>query len=37
MMDVQQTVNLELISRFAAEGIEFAFPTPTLIVARGDA
>ena len=37
MMDVQQTVNLELISRFAAEGIEFAFPAPTLIVARSEA
>ena len=26
-MDIQQTVNLELMQRFAAEGIEFAYPT----------
>ena len=26
-MDIQQTVNLELMRRFAAEGIEFAYPT----------
>jgi small-conductance mechanosensitive channel len=26
-MDVQQLVNLELLRRFATEGIEFAYPT----------
>lgn len=28
-MDVQQAVNLSLLRRFAAEGIEFAYPTQT--------
>ncbi len=32
-MDVQQQINLALIRRFAAEGIEFAYPTQTLYVA----
>lgn len=36
-MDTQQAVNLELFSRFAEEGIRFAYPTQTLYVARGDA
>jgi small-conductance mechanosensitive channel len=31
-MDVQQAINLELFSRFEAEGIEFAFPTQTLFL-----
>ena len=31
-MDIQQAINLTLIERFAAEGIEFAFPTRTLHV-----
>ncbi|HEX7090910.1 MAG TPA: mechanosensitive ion channel family protein [Longimicrobiales bacterium] len=31
-MDIQQAINLELVRRFAAEGIEFAFPTRTLHV-----
>ncbi len=29
-MDMQQTINLTLVDMFAAEGIEFAFPTQTL-------
>lgn len=29
-MDVQQAINLELMQRFEAEGIEFAFPTQTI-------
>lgn len=29
-MDAQQAINLQLVRRFAAEGIEFAFPTQTL-------
>ena len=29
-MDVQQAVNLEIVRRFAAETIEFAYPTQTL-------
>lgn len=31
-MDVQQAVNLALLDRFAQEGIEFAFPTQTVIL-----
>lgn len=31
-MDVQQSLNLALYERFAAEGVEFAFPTRTLLV-----
>ena len=31
-MDVQQAINLEIFSRFQAEGIEFAFPTQTVFV-----
>src|SRR5690606_7585627 len=31
-MDTQQAINLELLRRFAADGIEFAFPTRTLYV-----
>ena len=30
-MDVQQRVNLAIVERFAAEGIEFAFPTRTVV------
>lgn len=33
-MDIQQAVNLELVRQFEAEGIEFAFPTRTIIVQR---
>jgi small-conductance mechanosensitive channel len=31
-MDVQQAVNIEMLRRFAAEGIEFAYPTQHLYV-----
>jgi len=31
-MDLQQEINLEILRRFAAEGIEFAYPTRTLFV-----
>jgi small-conductance mechanosensitive channel len=34
-MDVQQAINLELHRRFEEEGIEFAFPTQTLVLERG--
>ncbi|MFN3484834.1 MAG: mechanosensitive ion channel family protein [Planctomycetota bacterium] len=33
-MDVQQAINLEIYRRFAAEGIEFAYPTQTVLVQR---
>jgi small-conductance mechanosensitive channel len=33
-MDVQQRINLSLFERFAAEGIEFAYPTQTVLVSR---
>jgi small-conductance mechanosensitive channel len=33
-MDVQQTINLALMRRFEAEGIDFAYPTQTLYVHR---
>ena len=32
-MDIQQEVNLLLLEKFTAAGIEFAFPTQTLYVA----
>ena len=31
-MDIQQRVNLEILERFRAEGIEFAFPTRTVVL-----
>jgi small-conductance mechanosensitive channel len=31
-MDVQQTINLAIVDAFAAEGIEFAYPTRTLFL-----
>jgi small-conductance mechanosensitive channel len=34
-MDIQQQINLTLLRRFAAEGIEFAFPTRTVVI-KGD-
>jgi small-conductance mechanosensitive channel len=36
-MDIQQRINLELVKRFAAEQIEFAFPTRTLYVTQAPA
>ena len=33
-MDVQQRINIALFERFAAEGIEFAYPTQTVLVSR---
>ena len=33
-MDTQQQVNLQILRRFEAEGIEFAFPTQTLYLER---
>ena len=33
-VDVQQAINLEIFRRFAEEGIEFAYPTQTVFVAR---
>jgi small-conductance mechanosensitive channel len=35
-MDIQQAINLELMRRFAAEGIEFAFPTQTILLEGGE-
>ncbi len=35
-MEVQQAINLELVQRFEEEGIEFAYPTRTLFVERGE-
>jgi small-conductance mechanosensitive channel len=34
-MDVQQAINLEILSRFAAERVRFAFPTRTVYVEDG--
>jgi small-conductance mechanosensitive channel len=36
-MDVQQQINLGLVERFAARGIEFAYPTQTLYLVRAEA
>lgn len=35
-MDRQQAINLEVHRRFAAEGIEFAYPTQTVFVQRSE-
>ncbi len=35
-MDVQQTINLEIMHRFESEGIEFAYPTQTVFLQNGD-
>jgi len=35
-MDIQQAINLDLKRRFEAEGIEFAFPTQTILLEGGD-
>jgi len=37
LMDVQQRVNLALLRRFEAEGVEIAYPTRTLFVRRAGA
>ncbi|MBW3542918.1 MAG: mechanosensitive ion channel family protein [Planctomycetes bacterium] len=34
-MDRQQSINLALLERFAAEGIEFAYPTQTILLEAG--
>jgi small-conductance mechanosensitive channel len=34
-MDIQQAVNLEIMRRFRAEGIDFAYPTSKVYVAQG--
>jgi len=34
-MDIQQRINLQILERFAAAGIEFAYPTQTLVMQRG--
>jgi small-conductance mechanosensitive channel len=31
-MDIQQAINLQIVRAFAAEGIEFAYPTQTLYI-----
>lgn len=31
-MDIQQSINMTLLERFTAEGIEFAYPTQTVFV-----
>jgi small-conductance mechanosensitive channel len=36
-MDVQQAINLEIARRFAAAGIDFAYPTQTLLLQRPSA
>jgi small-conductance mechanosensitive channel len=33
-MDTQQNINLALVDRFAKEGIEFAYPTQTIFLAK---
>lgn len=33
-MDIQQDINLQIYDRFAAEGIEFAYPTRTLFITQ---
>ncbi len=35
-MDATQSINLEIVRRFAAEGIEMAFPTQTLYVSKDE-
>ena len=34
-MDIQQAINLELLRRFEDEGVEFAFPTQTILLEAG--
>jgi len=33
-MNIQQTINLELMKQFEENGIEFAYPTQTLFVKK---
>jgi small-conductance mechanosensitive channel len=33
-MDIQQAINLGVFRRFAEEGIEFAYPTRTVILSN---
>lgn len=33
-MDIQQTINMQIFKTFAAEGIEFAYPTQTLFLSK---
>lgn len=35
-MDIQQAINLALFTKFEEEGIEFAYPTQTLFVEKGE-
>jgi len=35
-MDIQQAINLALYTKFEEEGIEFAYPTQTLFVEKGE-
>ncbi|GBD32147.1 Low conductance mechanosensitive channel YnaI [bacterium HR33] len=35
-MDIQQAINLEIIRKFAAEGVEFAYPTQTLYLHKAE-
>jgi small-conductance mechanosensitive channel len=35
-MDVQQAINLRILERFEAEGIDFAYPTRTIFVENAD-
>ena len=35
-MDIQQTINIKLFRRFGDEGIEFAYPTQTLFLEKGE-
>ncbi len=35
-MDTQQAINLELFKRFGEEGIEFAYPTQTIFLAKSE-
>jgi len=34
-MDTQQAINLSIAREFAEEGIEFAYPTQTIYLAKG--
>lgn len=36
-MEIQEAVNLELMQRFAAQGIEFAYPTQTILLSESRA